>query len=236
MNLRYCLALTACGVAAAASGCTTPGTMFRGQSAELGPSATPTGFNPHHYGHPGEQAHETMYDAAHGTESFYGSMGPWTPVEGGYGGSGYGGNWAGKMSPKREQRMVAHGILPPAHSPYAGGYVPTPQVSANATPDNVVNGVKMYNAGMYGRQVSACPPGTSIEDCRHGQYDLMPGGCPHCGAEYVRWAPTHYQTYAYHWPNDLQYPSQNSVGGAVAYTYYTLKGPGDFFRDEDGVY
>lgn len=235
MNLRYCLTLTACGLAAAASGCAAPGTILRGQSTDFGATTMPAGFDPHVYGHLGEQAHEHLYDAAHGTQTYYGSMGPWTPVEGGYG-YGSGSQWAGKMSPKREQRMIAHGILPPPGSPYASGYVPTPQVPANATPDNVVNGVKMYNAGMYGRQVGPCPPGTPMDACRHGQYDLMPGGCPHCGAEYVRWAPTHYQTYAYHQPSDLVYPSQNSVGGAVSYTYYTLKGPSDFFRDEDGVY
>jgi hypothetical protein len=239
MNLRVCLTLTACGLSAAASGCASTGTMFRGQSSDVSQTA-PAGFNPHHY-HAGDQIHENIYDAAHGTETFYGSSGPWTPTMGGYGGEVYygeggGSSWAGKMSPRREQRMMANGLIPPPGSPYANGYAPTPRVDANAIPDNRINGVNIYNAGLYGRQVNACPPGTPMSECRNGQYDLMPGGCPHCGSEYVRWAPTHYQTYAYNRPNDLVYPSQNSVGGAVCYSYYTLKGPSDFFRDEDGVY
>jgi hypothetical protein len=242
MNLRLRLALTACGLAAVASGCTTPGSMFRGQSPESAAVMSPTGFNPHHFG-VGDAAHEHFYDAAYGTETFSGGMGPWSPEMGGYGGevfytdgSGGGGGWAGRMSPRREQRMIANGILPPPGSPYANGYIPTPRVDPDAHPDHVVNGVNIYDAGLYGRQVSACPPGTPVDACRNGEYDLMPGGCPHCGAEHIRWMPTHYQTYAYHRPRDLQYPSQNSVGGAVVYSYYTLKGPSDFFHDEDGQY
>ena len=180
-----------------------------------------------------------MYDAHYGTETFYGSMGPWSPTDGGVyygeGGGGYGGP-RGNLNPKREQRMVSRGILPPPGSPYANGYIPPAKIDPNATPDREIDGVKVYDGYAYGRNVNACPPGTPWDQCRNGEYDLMPGGCPHCGSEYIRWMPTHYQTYAYHRPNDLVYPSQNSVGGAVVYSYYTLKGPSDFFRDVDGVY
>ena len=237
MNLRLSLAVAACGLALASTGCTTPSAAFRGQSPENMIPASPTGWNPHHYGGMGDQFHEGVYDSMYGTESFYGSMGPWTPADGGvsYGG-GRGPGWQGRLNPKREQRLMSRGILPPPGSPYANGYIPTPKVDTNSTPDHVVDGVKIYDAAAYGRHVSPCPPGTPWDQCRHGQYDLMPGGCPHCGSEYIRWMPTHYQTYAYHRPNDLNYPSQNSVGGAVVYSYYTLKGPSDFFHDEDGVY
>jgi hypothetical protein len=211
MNLRLTLALAACGVVAASSGCTTPSAAFRGQSPEMYP-ATPAGWNPHHFGTP-----EHFYSA---TETFSGGMV--------YGeGSGNG---------RRQQRMIDRGILPPPGSPYANGYVPTPHIDPNAQPAHVVNGVKIHDVGLHGWQPQACPPGTPWTECRGQPYDLMPGGCPMSGAEYIRWMPTHYQTYAYNRPSDLVYPSQNSVGGAVTYTYYTLKGPDDFFHDKDGIY
>ena len=94
----------------------------------------------------------------------------------------------------------------------------------------------MYDAGHYGWTAPQCPPGMTVDQCRGHGYDIMPGGCPASGAEYIRWAPSHYSSYNYNRPNDLVYPSQNSVGGSVVYSYYTLKGPSDFFRDEDGVF
>ncbi|MFV0442784.1 MAG: hypothetical protein ACK5Q5_04345 [Planctomycetaceae bacterium] len=213
MNVRLSLALAACGVVAASSGCTTPSASLRGQSPET-TTTMPVGWNPHQYGHG-----ETFYS---GTESFSGAIGPY-----------YG---DGTENTRRQQRLASRGILPPPGSPYASGYVPTPRISADAQPARVVNGVKMYDVGSQGFVPGSCPPNVPWQDLRGQPYDLMPGGCPVSGADYVRWMPTHYQTFNYNRPADLTYPSQNSVGGATVYSYYTLKGPDDFFHDKDGIY
>ena len=58
------------------------------------------------------------------------------------------------------------------------------------------------------------------------------GGCPTgqcgtaCGGRCVR----NYHSYRVEQPENLVYPQQNAVGGAVVYPYYTHKGPSDFFR------
>lgn len=138
---------------------------------------------------------------------------------------------------RREQRQISRGLIPPPGSPYANGYTPTPTVSAGTAPAHQVDGVNVYNSWGNGRVVGPCPNGCPPDAaCRNGAYDFANGGCPYCGADYIRWMPTHHHTYSYQRPQNLTYPSPNSVGGAVVYSYYTLKGPSDFFRDEPRTY
>ncbi len=75
-----------------------------------------------------------------------------------------------------------------------------------------------------------CPPQQGYGGaCPHGLH----GGCQTCGhGRAPDWYPKHHKSYSYSVPNDLSYPGQNSVGGAVAYPYYTHKGPSDFFRQK----
>ncbi|RLS53963.1 MAG: hypothetical protein DWH91_13055 [Planctomycetota bacterium] len=75
------------------------------------------------------------------------------------------------------------------------------------------------------RQAPACPPQGGT--CPHGIH----GGCRSCGTA-NDWYPKHHFSYSYSVPNDLKYPSPNAVGGAIAYPYYTFKGPSDFFRQK----
>ncbi|HWL08541.1 MAG TPA: hypothetical protein VNQ76_09060 [Planctomicrobium sp.] len=67
-----------------------------------------------------------------------------------------------------------------------------------------------------------CPPGgySGYENCPPGNaHGLGTHGCRQ-------------DRYSYNYlvPNNLVYPQQNSVGGAVVYPYYTHRGPSDFFR------
>jgi hypothetical protein len=134
------------------------------------------------------------------------------------------------LRPRQYDRFQAQGIIPPPGSPYAGGYTPTYTPSDETQPGRVVNGVPIYD-GMGGARDLGPFPNDMAYRRRHdnGEYDFMPGGCPQCGADYIRHMPTHHSTFAYHRPADLSYPGPNSVGGAVVYSYYTLKGPADFF-------
>lgn len=240
MNLRLSLMASACGLIAICTGCTTPGATLRGQSFDS--AASPTGYNPHHFGGL-DPYHEQAYDHMHGSATSYGAIGPWSPVysdggwsSGGYSGGYGGGNWS--FSERRTQRMIDRGILPPPGSPYASGYQPSYTPTENDQAVGEVNGVKVYNGYQgNGRHVGPCPNGCPPpKEWRNGAYDFWPGGCPYCGADFVRHAPKHYHTYSYKRPNDLVYPSPNSVGGAVVYSYYTLRGPSDFFRDDDRGY
>ena len=77
-----------------------------------------------------------------------------------------------------------------------------------------------------------------------GQLAGQPVGGPHyggpgCPPEGYGNCPPGYRhgcrdgfSYNYRVPNDLVYPQQNAVGGAVIYPYYTHRGPSDFFRAE----
>jgi hypothetical protein len=79
-------------------------------------------------------------------------------------------------------------------------------------------------------QMAGCPPQGGqcrTGTCPHGVH----GGCRSCGSA-NDWYPQHHFSYSYSVPNDLKYPSQNAVGGAIAYPYYTFKGPSDFFRQK----
>lgn len=67
-----------------------------------------------------------------------------------------------------------------------------------------------------------CPGGA----CGQGGYCGPGGGCSPLNPSFVRDA----RSYSYCQPKDLRYPNANAVGGAVAYPYYTHKGPSDFFR------
>ncbi|MBX3442044.1 MAG: hypothetical protein KF774_06535 [Planctomyces sp.] len=67
-----------------------------------------------------------------------------------------------------------------------------------------------------------CPPGAGHMGCPPGGPGCPPGGH---GCH-----PHHGYTFSYERPNNLVYPPANVPGGAVAYPYYTLKGPSDFFR------
>jgi hypothetical protein len=95
---------------------------------------------------------------------------------------------------------------------------------------------RMRNRGANCPQESHyCPPQGFGGACPHGVH----GGCPQCngggGGLHGRapdWTPTHHKTYAYSVPDDLSYPEQNAVGGAIKYPYYTHKGPSDFFRQK----
>lgn len=252
MSLRLSLTSMACGLLALCCGCSTPGAAFRGQSYDGGAAASPTGYNPHHFG--GLDAyHEQVYDQFHGSATAYGAIGPWSPAavdggmpvyvdEGSWAPAGPGdaaGGWRGLLpSERREQRMINRGILPPPGSPYASGYQATYVPNGADQPVREVNGVKVYDGNHgNGRHVGPCPNGCPPPPgWVNGAYDFWPGGCPYCGADFVRHAPTHYHTYSYKRPNDLVYPSPNSVGGAVVYSYYTLRGPSDFFRDDDRGY
>jgi hypothetical protein len=225
MNLRLSLALSACGLAFAASGCMTPGGVTRAQSPDSGIPVSETGWNPHHFGGPGELYHEHMQGAFYGSETSYQGHNAWRPSRAAASGE----QSARQM--QRERRMMSRGILPPEGSPYAMYQQPIPEIDPNAVPDRTVDGVPVYDgymaSGKLGPCPHGCPPGTL---CPHGYNDFWPGGCPQTGADYVRWMPTHHHTYAYERPRDLVYPSPTSVGGAVVYPYYTFKGPSDFFR------
>jgi len=88
----------------------------------------------------------------------------------------------------------------------------------------------------HGGCPQSCPPGYG--NCPPG-YQCPPqqcrGNCPQgacrCGND-LNWYPKHGYSYSYKRPNDLVYPQQGAVGGAVVYPYYTHKGPSDFFRKE----
>ncbi|MBM4076744.1 MAG: hypothetical protein FJ267_14040, partial [Planctomycetes bacterium] len=63
-------------------------------------------------------------------------------------------------------------------------------------------------------------------------------GCHHCGlipdlggslGHGPNGFPTHYQTYGYHWPQNMVYPNAQVPAGMVQYPYYTFRGPTDFF-------
>ena len=237
MKLHLSWAATACGLLALCSGCQAPRTTFRGQSLDA--ATTPAGFSPHHFGNPGH-LQEQMYDHHHSTSAVHGGM-AWTPsYPGGSFDAGpyYGGMREGHNSPRREQRMMQRGLVPPAGSPYASGYQPTYLPPEDAKPAHTVNGVAIHDGYVgSGRQVGPCPNGCPPPPgWKTGDYNWYRGGCPHCGADFVRHAPTHYHTFSYHRPNDLVYPSPNAVGGATVYSYYTLKGPSDFFRDDERAY
>lgn len=75
-----------------------------------------------------------------------------------------------------------------------------------------------------------CPPGGYGATCPHGYHG---GSCRSCGGcRAPDWYPKHHRTYSYSVPNDLSYPAQGAVGGAIVYPYYTHKGPSDFFRQK----
>lgn len=76
----------------------------------------------------------------------------------------------------------------------------------------------------------SCPPSYGYGgSCPHGFH----GGCPSCGlGRAPDWYPKHHFSYSYSVPNDLTYPQQNAVGGAIVYPYYTHRGPSDFFRQK----
>lgn len=76
-----------------------------------------------------------------------------------------------------------------------------------------------------------CPPG---HGCPPWPTSLCPD-CPPGHGNHLNHYPRHGYTYSYERPNDLTYPTPNSVGGAVVYPYYTHKGPSDFFRDDPKV-
>ena len=78
-----------------------------------------------------------------------------------------------------------------------------------------------YSWGGSGFHGGYCPSG----GCRSGL-------CGHGCGNHLNHYPTHRFSQAYKVPNDLVYPAQNAVGGAVVYPYYTHKGPSDFFRAE----
>lgn len=208
MSLRLNGVLAVGCLLAACSGCTTPSASFRGQSQEAW-STMPAGWS-----------------QSSGYETSYAPMSYGTPyIED----SGRG--------IRREQRQISRGLIPPPGSPYASGYTPTPAIGSETRPAHQVDGVNVYNSWGNGRVVGACPNGCPPDAaCRNGAYDFTGGGCPYCGADYIRWMPTHRHTYSYQRPQNLTYPSPNSVGGAVVYSYYTLKGPSDFFRDEPRTY
>lgn len=41
--------------------------------------------------------------------------------------------------------------------------------------------------------------------------------------------PHHYSSHRYDWPQNMVYPTTGAPNAAVAYPYYTLRGPTDFF-------
>lgn len=45
------------------------------------------------------------------------------------------------------------------------------------------------------------------------------------------WSPTHSHWFDYERPRNLVYPPANQPAGVVAYPYYTLRGPTDFFLE-----
>lgn len=77
----------------------------------------------------------------------------------------------------------------------------------------------------YGNGYGNCPPGDGgYGNCPPGDggYGSCPPGGNSCRQDRY--------TYNYLVPNNLVYPQQNAVGGAVVYPYYTHRGPSDFFR------
>ncbi len=91
--------------------------------------------------------------------------------------------------------------------------------------------ISQNSAGSCPPQGNYCPPQGFGGACPHG----VQGGCRGCNTGCGRapdWYPKHHKTYAYSVPNDLSYPEQNAVGGAIKYPYYTHKGPSDFFRQK----
>jgi hypothetical protein len=73
------------------------------------------------------------------------------------------------------------------------------------------------------------PTGQPCPVCQHA---TDPGPTQDAGDSDHIWDdyPNHHFTYAYMRPKNLQYPPPEVPGGAVAYPYYTHKGPSDFFR------
>ncbi|SFH62434.1 hypothetical protein [Planctomicrobium piriforme] len=74
-----------------------------------------------------------------------------------------------------------------------------------------------------------CPP-QGYNNCPPGGYNSCPpqGQCPPGGCRSGLCRDGF--SYGYEVPNDLVYPQENAVGGAVVYPYYTHRGPSDFFR------
>jgi len=135
--------------------------------------------------------------------------------------------------------MITRGQSPSAYQQASFGYRgPIHEVATDHFHDRDVS---YYNT--HGQSVSpasqtpygpgcpqgACPPGYGgAQGCPPG------GGCPSgmCGQGGACNFPRHAYSFSYERPNDLVYPPANVPGGAVAYPYYTCRGPSDFFRDD----
>ncbi|WP_437206995.1 hypothetical protein [Planctomicrobium sp. SH664] len=141
-------------------------------------------------------------------------------------------------------------LVPSAGVTYSHGHQPIRAVVDEAVDcyhehHNTTTTYHNGNVGQYApaRGGQACPPGGAgaaggeyYGNCPHGNCPNN-GGCPHgcrsCGnGNDLNWYPKHGYSYSYKRPNDLVYPAQGAVGGAVVYPYYTHKGPSDFFRKE----
>lgn len=69
-----------------------------------------------------------------------------------------------------------------------------------------------------------CPPGPGAGAPGYGRYGAGGAGDP-------RQLDYRY-LYRYRAPQNLRYPAANQPAGVVAYPYYTVKGPDDFFLKE----
>jgi hypothetical protein len=85
-----------------------------------------------------------------------------------------------------------------------------------------------------------CPSGDCYGNDCNGSCDDNCGHGRHCKG-HGPWYPTHKTYFSYRppqgdgcHPQGLVYPQQNTPAPVVQYPYYTVKGPDDFFLDNDG--
>ena len=133
-------------------------------------------------------------------------------------------------APAPSQFQTARGPIDQAHDHISGQHT-TYYTDGNGMMDQYRQANCQRNGGNCPPQGNYCPPQGFGGACPHG----IQGGCRGCntaGGRAPDWYPQHHKTYSYSVPNDLSYPAQNAVGGAVVYPYYTHKGPSDFFRQK----
>ncbi len=125
------------------------------------------------------------------------------------------------MAPVAPEPMVDAAEAPAAAAPMPEAGTLAHELANPAADDGYQ---EAYADGGY------CPPGRGMYPaivCPRGGGYCRPG-CG-CGNQFD-WYPRHHLSHSYTTPRNLSYPTQGAPSGAVVYPYYTLKGPGDFFR------
>ncbi|MBL4884267.1 MAG: hypothetical protein JKY95_14865 [Planctomycetaceae bacterium] len=139
-----------------------------------------------------------------------------------------GGTWTGDARTKGELRGLVQSNLNTNQVSHNGYHTPRAGYPSPAYANGAVS--PHWRRGNFDAQ--PCPPGAN---CHPGAENAPPnhqeqvwdhGGRRHRGAY-------DYHTYSYKTPNNLSYPQQSQLGGAITYPYYTHKGPSDFFWKGD---